>query len=125
MPQSSCTSDPKAWAIMDYASGVIDSIPEVHKKLTEYLGDGYKYNDWKEAFRVIEMAETDTVAAIAAIKPLFENATNPTPSTHHSTPQTCIPCNHHYPSLRGLKTNSPSVFPNYRAEDGSEGRPSH
>ena len=89
MPQSSRTSDPEAWAIiMDYTSGVIDSIPEVHKKLTEYLGDGYKYDDWKEAFRVIEMAETDTVAAIAAIKPLLENATNPTPSTHHSTSQT-------------------------------------
>ena len=73
---------------MDYASGVIDSIPVVHKKLTEYLDDGYKYDDWKEAFRVIEMAETDMVAAIAAIKLLLENATNPTPSTHHSTSQT-------------------------------------
>lgn len=104
MPQSSRTSDPEAWAIiMDYASGVIDSIPEVHKKLTEYLGDGYKYDDWKEAFRVIEMAETDTVAAIAAIKPLLENATNPTPSTHHSTSQTLDTLRPPLPQLERLE----------------------
>ena len=88
---------------MDYTSGVIDSIPEVHKKLTEYLGDGYKYDDWKEAFRVIEMAETDTVAAIAAIKPLLENATNPTPSTHHSTSQTLDTLRPPLPQLERLE----------------------
>ena len=49
------------------------------------------------------MAETDTVAAIAAIKPLFENATNPTPSTHHSTPQTLHTLQPPLPQLERLE----------------------
>ena len=73
------------------------------RSLTEYLGDGYKYDDWKEAFRVIEMAETDMVAAIAAIKLLLENATNLTPSTHHSTLQTLHTLRPPLPQLERLE----------------------
>ena len=50
-----------------------------------YLGISYNYTDWQEAFRVIEKAEEDTVAAITSIRKLSANAINSAPSSQSST----------------------------------------
>ena len=72
-------ADLSAWAIVeDYAAGIIDTLPEVEEKLTEYLGVKYRHEDWQEAYRAIDKAEDDASAAIAAIKTLSSKSIDAT-----------------------------------------------
>ena len=72
-------TDPSAWAIVkDYAAGIIDTLPEVEEKLTEYLGVKYRLEDWQEAYKAIDQVEDDASAAIAAIKTLSSKSIDAT-----------------------------------------------
>ena len=95
-------ADLSAWAIIeDHAAGIIDTLPEVEEKLTEYLGAKYRNKDWQEAYRAIDKAEDDASAAIVAIKTLSSrliDATHPrsaaldvsTPPTDTSSTQATL-----------------------------------
>ena len=88
------TADPAAWAIIkQYASGVIETFPEVEERLTEYLGSKYQFGNWREVFTAVDNAENDTVTAVTAIKELAskyltvrQQPPSPTMATTHNPP---------------------------------------
>ena len=99
-PILSPTADPAAWSIIeDYASGVIESFPDVEERLNKYLGVKYQFTDWQEAFMAINHAEDDTITAVTAIKalasksPLGHNPHHPLLQPSHIT------CGHPYLNL--------------------------
>ena len=93
------TADPTVWSIIkDYASGVIESFPDVEERLNEYLGVKYQFTSWQEAFMAINCAENDAIAAMTVIKALASKSlttglqsASPTTTTISHNPQPPLP----------------------------------
>ena len=99
------TADLAAWVIIEeYASGIIDTYPEVEEKLVEYLGINYWFCKWQEAFKATDSAEDNTAAAISLIKMLSSKALNPTQCSPSSS---SLSASHtpwpHLPQLEALE----------------------
>ena len=125
-PCSSPTSDPKVWAIIkDYASGVINSFPEVEENLKEYLGISYNYIDWWDTpLWQLSTPRMDMAKAIKVIEKLLaKKSTLPLPLVPPY--QILIPHVHCCPNLRSLSKISPSKFHSSRAGGGFKAEPSH
>lgn len=121
------TADLAAWVIIEeYASGIIDTFPEVKRKLVEYLGINYRFCDWQEAFKAIDSAEDNTAAAISSIKILSSKPSIPPNALHHpASYPPLIPYGPIYPNLKPLKMQSWREFQCCKERDTFKAHPSH
>ncbi|KAG1891749.1 uncharacterized protein F5891DRAFT_916658, partial [Suillus fuscotomentosus] len=77
-------ADAEAWQIIkNFATGIIETLPNAQEQLAARLGLKYHYNDWKPAFDAIFAAKDDEMAAATAIDHLASKSLYPAAAAPH------------------------------------------